>query len=364
MATYYGIEPTQKLAEFSALGTAFRRGNWDGTHVQPDWLISKKGTFDITEWATEKNGVQILAYEKDEPKETWTGKIGISLDGVHYVRTVSFVANSETVLENNIADPKKVTIAELKAIFEDAFNDEGSIIECEVVENQLNIKASNSAIKYVEIFGYLAGAFGFGGGEAFTSLGSFFRNYITDDDTITCQRTEQRTDNTNIDQLGGGKNTLTRITIAGGRTGAQYTINLKPRDKILKQIFEGGKLYLPKKTKNLPAVYEIPEKQIDGMIEMYRLAPLYQANMESKEGQELGVVIEHVFAGMPTILDGETGAMTLSSFNYQLDCGAYIDKNKNIIQQPVELEYSKSLWLQEKLIPTISNEWTLEELEG
>lgn len=358
---YGAKDPMEKVAEFSALGVIFRRGNFDGTHATKDRMLGGVGPFDLTQV---REGIKLT--EQNALK--YTGILGLGVDDKHYTVPVIFDTDGA------VADITAVTVAETVAAINTALalvtvgaGNLGEWLEAEVLNNALNIKVKSgkeSVVSYTQAFGYLAGALGFGGGKAFHGLGSFFRNYVTDDDVITASRADQRTDDQKIEQMGGGRNTSTSITITGEKTGSIYSVNVKPRDLILVQMFEGGELLLHPEASNKPHSYRlIKGTEIDAMIEMYRLAPMYPANQDSKQGQEIGVVMEHVYAGAGSIGDRTDGAMTLSSFNYTIDAGAY-NLGGRTITQPEELEFNKALWLTEKLLPTVSNEWTLEELYG
>lgn len=346
MPTYLrGFDPMDKSAEFAALGTAFRRGNYDGTAATPQRLLTSNAPVNLN---VGREGITILDGNK-------RALLLVKRDSVKEVKQVDF---------SGAVDITRVTPDEIIAALNAAgFTNMMAVID--LPSGACNFTCTDPNVQYTEVFGYLAGALGFGGTKAFQGFGSFFRDYTIDDDTITCTRADQKTENTSVDQQGGGHNTLTRVTQQGRRTGVQYTVNLKPKDNVLRQIFEGGELIIHPSYDPKPDHYIPPDRTgPNGMIEMYRLAPLYPANRESKEGQDEGVIVEHVFAGMGTVQDPSTGAMSLSSFNYLIDAGIYINQNGEQIQQPEELIYSKNKWNLNRLIETLSNPVKMSDLSA
>jgi hypothetical protein len=246
--------------------------------------------------------------------------------------------------------PPEVVIALNMAVFTDM----EAIIDN--ATGRPNFRCTNPDIRYTQVFGYLAGALGFGGGKAFRSMGSFFYDGLTRDDVITIARTDQRSDDTNVDQQGGGKGTLTRIVIKGKRTGVQYVVNIKQDDNLLMQMVEGGELIAG--IDGIPTQYNTPLPEDDvgeRGIELYKFMPLYLDGTQSDDSQETDVKVEHCFYGSMTAGDPAEGAMALANFNYTYNAGIkYIDENGAAKSQPETRQYSIDEWEGEKIVDALS----------
>jgi hypothetical protein len=219
-----------------------------------------------------------------------------------------------------------------------------------------NFRSTDPNIKYTQVFGYLAGALGFGGGKAFRSMGSFFYDGLTRDDVITIARTDQRSEDTNVDLQGGGKGTLTRIVVKGKKTGVQYAINIKQDDNLLMQMVEGGELVAG--IDGIPTQYSTPLPEDDvgeRGIELFKFIPLYLDGTQSSISQETDIKVEHCFYGSMTAGDPAEGAMALANFNYTYDAGIkYIDENGAAKSQPETKQYSIDEWEGEKIVSALS----------
>jgi hypothetical protein len=224
------------------------------------------------------------------------------------------------------------------------------------VDDSGRIKAGAAGHRSLQLWGFLAGALGFGGGSAFCCLGTAWRDYMTEDDTITIQRNDQRTEATNIDQT-GSHNGLTRIIAQGKRTGVNYALNVKPYDRVFKQMVEGGYLSVPTDATTLPGAVMLPGATVDyepplasddpgeRSIELIKIDPMYQPNATSREGEEVEIKIEYCPGTTITPADEGGGAMTISSFNYNAVAGDYTDENGKIHAQPLEPTYDMTAWM-------------------
>jgi hypothetical protein len=247
-------------------------------------------------------------------------------DSTDEVKTVDFSGAADL----GAVTPSEVVIA-LNAA---AFTDMEAVLDN--ATGRPNLRCLSPAVKYTQVFGYLAGALGFGGGKAFRSMGSFFYDGLTKDDVITIARTDQKSDDTNVDQQGGGKGTLTRIVVKGKRTGVQYALNIKQDDNLLMQMAEGGELIAG--IDGIPTQYNppLPEDDVgERGIELYKFLPLYMDGTQSSINQETDIKTEHCHYGNLTPGDPTEGAMTLANFNYTYDAGIkYIDEAGIAKSQP------------------------------
>jgi hypothetical protein len=347
MAVLVGTpDPLAKLDEFAARGFIARNINGDGTAPKPTRML---GAAENVNLAAVRNGKAILGANKLAPM---------------IIRLDDQPQQKKYLDFSHAVDLARVTPAE--AVI--AINGAGFQNIQAIVDNstgRCNVRCTDSSVQFVQIFGLLAGALGFGGGVAFRSLGCFFWDYVTKDDVITIARTEQRSDDTNVDQAGGGLGTLTRIIVQGKRTGVQYAINTKPRDKVWRQMVEGGELAIGIEGK--PETYFPPaggDNTGERGIELWAVYPLYTPNTQSSVSQERKMIVEHIFSGAVTAGDPARGAQTLTNFNYTFNAGSeYIDENGSTVAQPVEDEYDMNLWNTFKLIPSVTPTWQLAMLD-
>jgi hypothetical protein len=347
MAVLVGTpDPLAKLDEFAARGFIARNINGDGTAPKPTRML---GAAENVNLAAVRHGKAILGANKLAPL---------------IIRLDNRPQQKEYLDFSHAVDLTRVTPAEVVIAINNAgFTDIQAIIDN--TTGRCNVRCTDSTVQFVQIFGLLAGALGFGGGVAFRSLGCFFWDYVTKDDVITIARAEQRSDDANVDQAGGGLGTLTRIIVHGKRTGVQYAINTKPRDKVWRQMIEGGELAIGIDGK--PETYYPPapgDNIGERSIELFAVYPLYAPNTQSDVAQERKMVVEHIYSGTVTVNDPARGAQSLTNFNYTYNAGSeYIDENGSTLAQPVEEEYDMSLWQSYKLIPSVSPTWQLAMLD-
>ena len=188
-----GYEPLERKARFAASGYVLRNTNGDGTSASPRRLLGARENLNLN---VSRSGLTIL----DGSMKAY---MLVRRDNADEVKLVDF---------SGAANPSAVTPSEVViALNAAAFTDMEAVLDN--ATGRPNFRCTNPAVKYTQVFGYLAGALGFGGGRAFRSMGSFFYDGLTRDDVITIARTNQKSDDTNVDQQGGGKGTLTRIVV-------------------------------------------------------------------------------------------------------------------------------------------------------
>jgi hypothetical protein len=329
-------EPLERKARFAASGYVIRNTNGDGTAASPQRLLGARENLNLT---ASRLGMSIL----DGSMKAY---MLVRRDDIDELKLVDFsgaenpsaVTPSEVVIALNAAG-----FADMEAALDNA-------------TGRPNFRCVNPAVKHTQVFGYLAGALGFGGGKAFRSMGSFFYDGLTRDDVITIARTDQKSDDTNVDQQGGGKGTLTRIVVKGKRAGVQYALNIKQDDLLLMQMVEGGELVAG--IDGVPTRYNAPLPDDDvgerGM-ELYKFIPLYLDGAQSAVSQETDVQIERCFYGSMSAGDPSEGAMSLANFNYTYDAGVkYVDEAGSARSQPEITRYSADEWEGEKIVAALS----------
>jgi hypothetical protein len=145
-------------------------------------------------------------------------------DAVAQIRSLSFA---------HAVDIENVTPAEIVTAINNAgFTGISAFLDGET--QSCNIQATNPNTQFVQIFGLLAGALGFGGGTAFRSFGSFLHDGITWKDTVSLTTARQSASGNTISLADGIDGGSTDIIQNGGRTGDQITWAIRNRDYLLK----------------------------------------------------------------------------------------------------------------------------------
>jgi hypothetical protein len=325
-----------RQARFATRGFVLRNINGDGTAPTPQRMLSASGPVNLN---IARGGLSILDAQNK-------AMLLVRINSTDQLRPVDF---------SGAVDLMAVTPAEqVIALNAAGFDNMTAIIDN--ATGRCNFRCIDPAAQYVQVFGYLAGALGFGGSRAFRGMGCFLYDGVTYDDTITIARVEQRSDDQNVDQAGGGLGTLTRVIVKGRRTGVQYAMNIKQEDRLLLQMVEGGELIAG--VEDMPTRYSPPASGDDvgeRQIELIKIIPLYPDGTQSSVDQESGMETEHCFKGSITPGDPSEGAMTLANFNYTYNAGSeYTDENGVITTQPFTDSYDISLWDRKHLIKSLS----------
>jgi len=336
-----------KTDEFAVRGLVIRRNNFDGSAVTTTRMLSTVGPWDLS---VQLGGQTILD----------AGKAPI---------VIRATRQSGTTQERKVLD-FTVGVADITAVqpaeFIQRFNAAGFSNVTAVLDNAtgaVNVRTSDGSIQFLQIFGLLAGAVGFGGCRPFRGYGSILWNYVTHDDAITVTPTLQKSDDTTVDQAGGRLGTLSRIIVPGKVTGVQYAVNTKPKDNVIRQMLEGGSWVVG--VAGMPDKYTRPTATDDPgnlSCEWWVLYPQYKANTQSTVTEYTKMNLDHVYKGTGSVGDASRGASTLANFNYTLDCAAeYVGIDGGTYSQPEELEYPTLLWQQFKLLEAAAD-WNLADL--
>jgi hypothetical protein len=72
--------------------------------------------------------------------------------------------------------------------------------------------------------------------------------------------------------------------------------------------------------------------------------PLYAANSESLEGQEIGVKTALYYAALGSVGDESGGAKSITNFSYTFNAGIYIDENGVQHSNPHNYSYTSAQW--------------------
>jgi hypothetical protein len=255
--------------------------------------------------------------------------------GAWQTKTVSFAS----------ATPASLTVsAAVTALNAAAFT--GCTFSADAASGRLLLRATETGQTEIQIYGYLAGALNFGNCRAFEGLGCYYRDYITEDDTITIQPAVQKDDNERIEQE-GSHGTKTTIVIAGGRNGEDLTVTTKPLDYEFWQMVQGGKY--KRGTATAPAEYEPPlpgDPAVIGapLMTILKVDPIYPANIESLEGQEIVAKTSLYYATLGSVGDESGGAKSLTQFTYTFSAGIYVDEGGVKHANPLNKQYTSGQW--------------------
>ncbi|GHV74224.1 hypothetical protein AGMMS49940_15260 [Spirochaetia bacterium] len=202
----------------------------------------------------------------------------------------------------------------------------------------VNLYTTNAAVLITEIYGELAGAMGFGGGEAFTTMGSFWTDFMTDDSAVTLTPTPVTTDATQVRITGGYKSTARGIDIGGGYEGMDYAINVAKYSPEIQQALEGGYLLYGKNGTDADFIpFDSDVNKPRGKCEMVAVYERTNKDGVVPIGTNEGLIIKRVYSG--TIIPGAdtTGAVTMTSFNATLQARVYRNQRGQNVQQPKTL---------------------------
>jgi hypothetical protein len=222
----------------------------------------------------------------------------------------------------------------------------GCIFSVDAGTGRLLLKATAATETEIQIYGYLAGALNFGACRYLEGMGCHYVDYFSNDDTISIQPSVQKDDNGRIEQE-GSHGTKTTVILAGGRNGEDLAITTKPLDFEFWQMVQGGKY--TRGTVSTPAKYEPPlpgDKNTSGApnLTIIKFDPLYMANTESVEGQEIAMKTATYYSVIGGVGDESGGAKTLASFTYTFNAGVYTDENGVQHANPLHQSYTDAQW--------------------
>jgi hypothetical protein len=314
-----GVVTNKKGAQYATSGFIAKRCNPDGTMATGQRTLGFAGAVDITPVLTGNSAELRIKVGAD----AWQTK------------TVSFAS----------ATPAALTVANaVTALNAAAFT--GCVFSADAASGRLLLRATDTGQTEIQIYGYLAGALNFGNCRAFEGLGCYYRDYTTEDDTVTVQPAVQKDDNERIEQE-GSHGTKTTVVIAGGRNGEDLTVTTKPLDYEFWQMVQGGKYR--RGTATAPAEYEPPlpgDPAVIGapLMTILKIDPVYPANIESLEGQEIAAKTSLYYAALGAVGDESGGAKSLTQFTYTFSAGIYVDENGVKRSNPLNKLYTAGQW--------------------
>ena len=75
-----------------------------------------------------------------------------------------------------------------------------------------------------------------------------------------------------------------------------------------------------------------------------KIDPIYAANTESLEGQEIAAKTSLYYAALVSVGDESGGAKSLTSFSYTFNTGVYMDENGVRHANPLNKLYTSAQW--------------------
>lgn len=323
-------DPSRMSAVYATKGATMRKGNFNGTAAEPTNMLCAYKDMDLS---AIRYGKSVLDMQgKGSILVTQTRASGEKKFSLHVLdfskaADITAVKPAEIITALNSAVP---AIPDMQAVFSNA-------------TQSVNLMCTDPSVLFVEVFSLLAGALGFGGGEAFTSYGSFFQDFLTNDDTITVTPTNVTGESTAAELMGGYRNTRTAVMINGERGGVDYAVNVKAYSPLVKQFFEGGELVFGGAEDDFNYRYSPvnANRRPTGKIEFFNILPLHAKNGETDISTIEGLIVEHVYAGTPVMGDDTRGAVSLSSFNFTLQARIYRSAAGQEVEQPEEIGYKE-----------------------
>lgn len=314
-----GVITNKKGAQYATSGFIAKRCNPDGTMATGQRTLAFAGVINITPVLTGTSAVMQI-------------KVGTA---PWQSKTVNFSA----------ATPAALTVsAAVTALNAAAFT--GCVFSADAASGRLLLKATDAGQNEIQVYGYLAGALNFGNCRSFEGMGCYYKDYRGEDDTVTIQPAVQKDENERIEHE-GSHGTKTVIVIAGSRNGENITIATKPLDYEFQQMVQGGKY--KRGTVTAPAEYEPPlpgDPAVIGapLMTIVKIDPIYAANTESLEGQEIAAKTSLYYAALGSVGDESGGAKSLTSFSYTFNTGVYMDENGVRHANPLNKLYTSAQW--------------------
>ena len=205
---------------------------------------------------------------------------------------------------------------------------------------RLKLAPSDPSVKWIQIYGDLAGALNFGNCRYAQGKGCYLWPSF-DGDLKTFAETEQWSEDKVIENdspLG----TTVKYTKAGNRTGTQIIVTDRISSYAAKQIINGGIWISGSST--TPETYEPPTTRDDEprRLDVFSYSKIFEKN-DNTEGDEK-FVRERMYIGCVGHQIRSGGAGSWSDSEYSLTAGSYIGEDGREHASPKESNYTQALW--------------------
>jgi hypothetical protein len=238
---------------------------------------------------------------------------------------------------SSVSNVSRVTPQEIVTVLNNGITDAEMVAAFDATQNHVNLRCTNSNVKITEVFGLIAGALGFGGGEPFTGYGSYWFDFLTDDSTISITPSNVMSGGTTAQLMGGFRNTETGVIINGALTGKDYAITVKKMSPLFSQAITGAELaFIDNGLGSDADFYPLTGVRIPKSVrmEMYNPRDRHAIEGTTDIGDTEGMIIEHVYSGAIILSDESRGAVSLDSYSFTLQARVYQDDAGNNIGQP------------------------------
>jgi hypothetical protein len=219
--------------------------------------------------------------------------------------------------------------------------------------NRLMVKPADPSVKWIQLYGYLAGALNFGGGRYTEGKGCYL--YPSwDGDLKSVAETEAWGEDLSIenDSPLGQKVTYTK---AGGRTGTQIVITDRIDSRAVKQMINGGTWKTSTETE--PEIYEPPVSGKDDprRVDVFTYSTVYDKS-ENTEGDEV-FIRERIYIGCVGHMTASGGSGSWKDSEYTLTASTYRGADGKEHASPMERDYTQSQWEALGMNDVLAGDW-------
>jgi len=321
---------TRKLYELFEFKWFMQRQNPGGTspHIQ-GYLLGFAGIIDIT---------KVL----DSVNKTGTIKLKIG-NGEVQTKVVDF----------SDADPDELIPVHAAGALNDA-NFVGCSFDVDEETGRLKLTPTDSAVKWIQIYGDLAAALHFGNCRLNEGKGCFIWASF-DGDLKNAAETEQWTENKEIvnDSPRGAP---VKFTSPGKRTGTQIVLTDRLSSRMAKQMINGGRWI--DGTVDTPEIYEPPvsgSNSETGRIDVFTYSEIFDKN-NSTEGSE-AFIRERMYIGCVGNQKRTGGGGSHSDSEYTLTAADYTGEDGEQHASPRESDYTQAQWDALQMSGVFVNDW-------
>lgn len=218
---------------------------------------------------------------------------------------------------------------------------------------RLMLKASDSGVRFIQIYGDLAAALQFGDCRFREGKGCYLLASM-DGDLKSVSETENWEEDKKIENETSFGSKVT-YTVRGRRESTQIVVSDRIASREAKQMLNGGKLY--KESQNGPEIYEPPvaSGHLPGKVDVFTYSKIMDKD-ESVEGDE-AYVRERVYIGGLGRMVRTGGAGSWIDSEYTLTFNTYMDDSNEEHASPREADYTKSQWDSLGLSGVIVDDW-------
>jgi hypothetical protein len=218
---------------------------------------------------------------------------------------------------------------------------------------RLKLASANPSVRFIQIYGDLAGALHFGDSRFNEGKGCYlFPSF--DNDLKSVAETEQWNEDTVIEN-DSHKGTPVKLTIPGKRTGTQIVITDRQDSRAAKQMINGGRWIGG--TDTTPDIYEPPTASSgeSPRVDVFTFSEVYNKNT-NVEGDE-AIIRERLYIGCVGRQTKTGGAGSWSDGEYSLTAADYVDENGDDKASPRESDYTKAQWDEMQMSGVLVLDW-------